>query len=77
MFEPVDWTSVGVMTLADGAKEYTYYGVTRDVYDTVKHMCRQGRRGEVYKLLGVFSRKDDKELSNICKNATYSCTESA
>jgi len=57
MFEPVMWNSFGEMELVDGERTYTYCGVTRDVYEKVGKMCRQGRKGEVYQLLVGFSEK--------------------
>ena len=36
--------------------EYDYVGVTRDVYDLVGRMCRQGRKGEVYMMLKGFAK---------------------
>ncbi len=57
MFEPVTWNSYGEMTLIDGVHEYGYIGVTRDIYDLVRLLCRQGRKGEVYQMLDGFRKE--------------------
>ena len=57
MLEPITWNSYGEMTLLDGAREYDYVGVTRDIYDLVGRLCRQGRRGEAFQMLSGFTKE--------------------
>jgi hypothetical protein len=52
------WTSTGMLGLSDSGREYTYFGVNRDTYDHVARLCRRGQRGEVYRVLKGFSRRE-------------------
>jgi len=49
------WTSAS-MGVSSSSGEYEYFGVSADMYATIKRMLRQGREGECWQVLRGYRR---------------------
>jgi len=56
--EPVAWRSNGEMDVNIEGEQYTYFGLTRDLYYTVIRMCKTRTIGQMIQFLKPFARPD-------------------